>query len=312
MNNYITTVSKFQGEIPKDRNFLFESFTMCNNVVDVVRMTHKPKSHIKKLSKEFYEYQGDVKLTSKYFINQESGEVEKMPTIDGNQMRNRRSLRVIFKDLRQLITTNFEGSENETFLTLTYQEQTNDPAKIYKDLDRFNKRLRWAIPDVGYIHIVEPHASGCWHVHSLIKHEQNPKGISMTYETFYELWGQGYVTVEDLNNVDNIGAYFIAYFSNMEIAEKDLHKYEDDIKEMPRADSTGVKKVIKGKRMDFYPDYMKIYRNSKNLKQPKKIQAVPEGFKKTYETTCKISTPLTVGTADTYIRKEQHKKIVTP
>jgi hypothetical protein len=131
----------------------------------------------------------------------------------------------------------------------------------------------------------------------------------MTYEDAYKLWGNGYVTVEDLNNVDNVGAYFIAYFSNMEIADEDLHKYPDDIKEMSRQDGNGTKKVIKGRRCDFYPDYMQMYRNSRNLKKPEVVEDIDENFKKTYEAAYRITTTDPKGnSSDTYIKKEQYKR----
>jgi hypothetical protein len=296
MNNYNTRIEKYQGALPKKKEYKFTKIIQCNKVIDVLKMTWKPKSYIKKLGGRAY-------------INTKTGEVnEFMPKTEGIQMRNRRSLKMIFANLRQLITTNYEGGEAEKFLTLTYRDQHNDPAKIYKDLDTFNKRLRRAYPQIAYLHIVEPHGTGNYHVHSLLK-QTDGSPLGMTYEDAFKLWGQGWVTVEELNNVDNIGAYFIAYFSNLEIADEDLHKYEGDIKEMPRTDGSGTKKVIKGKRLDFYPDYMKIYRGSKNLKQPEPIQAVPEGYEKTYEAGYKLTYINENGNeGESYLKKEQHKK----
>lgn len=296
-NHYMyinTKVEKYQGELPKNKFYKFTKITKCNNVIDVIRMTHEPKCVVKRLK-------------DKTYVNIKSGEVkEYMPKIEGKQFRNIRSLKMIFRNLRQLITTNYQGGDNEIFLTMTYREQTNDPNRIYKDLDIFNKRLKRALPNVGYIHIVEPHGSGNYHVHSLIKDVTGTPIDFMDYKQFHKMWGQGYVTVEALNNVDNIGAYFIAYFSNLELTDEEAEKYaaEDDIKEK------NGKKYIKGKRLDFYPDYMKIYRNSKNLKQPETITDIDEDeYKQSYEATYKItSTDDNGNESDSYIKKEQHKK----
>ena len=292
MNHNTTVVKKFQGVLPKNYFYKYNKIIRCNNVIDVVRMTRKPECLIKRLK-------------GKQYVHIKTGEVkEYMPKIEGIQFRNIRSLKKIFRDLRQLITTNFEGGEDETFLTLTYREQHSDPKKIYKDLDIFNKRLRRAIPGVKYIHIVEPHASGNFHVHSLIKHENNIE-LPMTYETFFPMWEHGYVTVEDLYNVDNIGAYFIAYFSNLELTDKEAEKYaaQDDVKEK------NGKKYIKGKRLDYYPDYMQIYRGSRNLKKPEQTSNVPDEFNKTYEAEYKITTTDSNGNSgETYVKKEQHRK----
>jgi len=310
MNNYNTTIEKYQGALPKNKEYKFTKILKCGKIIDRLDMTWKPQAHIVREGGGIYlnKRTKERKIMRGYELNKETGEVEKMPKTDGNQMRNRRSLRKIFTDLRQLITTNYEGGESEVFLTLTYKEQHNDPKKIYADLNLFNVRLKRAYPASGYLHIVEPHASGNYHVHSLIKNmDYTP--MLMTYEDAYKLWGHGYVTVEGLNNVDNIGAYFIAYFSNMEIADEDLHKYKDDIKEMPRADGNGTKKVIKGARLDFYPDYMQIYRASRNLKKPEPIEEIDKkAHKKTYEAGYKLTYVDENGnTGESYLRKEQWK-----
>jgi hypothetical protein len=296
MNNYITEIKKYQGGLPKNKFYKFTKIIKQNTVIDRIDMTWKPKSYVKRLK-------------GREYINIKTGEVkEYMPKVEGIQMRNRRSLRMIFNNLRQLITANYEGGESEKFLTLTYREQTNDSTKIYKDLDIFNKRLRRAYPTISYVHIVEPHASGNYHVHSLLKRTDGEQ-LNMTYEDAFRLWEHGYVTVEALNSVDNIGAYFIAYFSNMEIPDEDLLKYSDDIKELPRADGNGVKKVIKGKRLDFYPDYMKIYRSSKNLKKPEIIDEIDkDDYNKIYEANYKLTyVEENDNIVENYLKKEQWK-----
>jgi hypothetical protein len=91
----------------------------------------------------------------------------------------------------------------------------------------------------------------------------------------------------------------------MELTDEQAEKYakEDDIKEK------NGKKYIKGKRLDFYPDYMQIYRNSRNLKKPEKIVEIPDEFDKTYEATYKITNMDEHGKqAESYLKKEQHKK----
>jgi hypothetical protein len=295
MNNHITVSQISQEAKPPKGFYIFEKLTRQNRVVDVIRMTRKPKCHIRKISHNEYKV---IK----------TGEVHKfMPKVNQNgiltQMRNRRSLKKIFRDLRQLIECNFEGADCEKFLTLTFRIQTNQPRYVQNCLDLFNKRLKREFPAIGFIHIVEPHASGNWHVHSLLKDTEG-KWLNLDCDRMREMWGLGNVHIETLKNVDHLGAYFIAYFTNMEIADEDLHKYQDDIKQLPRHDGEGFKNVIKGNRLDFYPDYMKIFRNSRNMKKPKAIKTVPKEFKKTYEVNFKIETEL----GDTFLSKEQHKQ----
>jgi hypothetical protein len=291
-----TTIEKYQGKIPKRKKFIYAKIVKGHNIVDVTRQTWKPKCYVKRLFKQT-------------FVNTKTGEVkEYMPKKDGIHVRNVRSLKVIFKNLKQLIETNFQGGLSNKFITLTYREQTADNKQVQNDLDVFNKRMKRAYPNLGYIHIVEPHASGKWHIHSLFK-SMDGEPLEMPYDKIHAIWDKGWITVENLNNVDNLGAYFIAYFTNMEIDDEDLHKYPDDIKQMPRADGNGVKNVIKGARINFYPDYMKIYKSSRNLKQPEIINEIPKGFAKTYEATYKLTSADEDGNMlESFIQKEQHKR----
>jgi hypothetical protein len=294
MINHNTVTKISQADISKP--IKFASFTKCNRFIDVVKTTWKPRCFIRKISKNEY---ADIR----------TGEVKNiMPKVNGVHMRSRRSLRIIFNDLRQLISTNFDGLSNEAFITLTYGKQTKDPAQVYRDLEIFNKRFKRKIKNLGYIHIVEPHASGCWHIHSLYK-RMDGQPLDVSYEDVYALWDEkGWVTVEKLKCVDSIGSYFMAYFTNMEIDDEDLHKYPGDIKELPRADGKGTKKVIKGARLDFYPDYMKIYRNSRNLKQPEAVDSVPDDYAKTHDVAYKITSSDPCGDKEFFIAKEQHTR----
>jgi len=292
--SYINTnVEKFQGVLPKNKEYKFTRYVKQNNIIDEINMTFIPVCTCKKLDKHNY-------------VNLKTGEVNGfMPKIEGIQMRNRRSLRKIFTDLRYRITTNFEGKDCEKFVTLTYDEQTNDPKQIHMDLKLYNQRLKRAYKGIGFINIVEPHASGNFHVHSLLK-RCNGEPLNMTYEDIFKLWGHGYVTVEDLQSVDHIGAYFIAYFSNMELTDAQAARYDEqnDITEK------NGKKYIKGKRLDFYPDYMQIYRASHNLKKPEHVSEFDKNdYNNRFEVTYKLTnTDADGNTAESYINKKQHKK----
>lgn len=198
-------------------------------------------------------------------------------------MRNRRSLRQIFRTLRQLITANYTGGKNELFLTLTYAEQHNDPTRIYDDLDRFWKRLKYRYQYIKYIAIVEPHESGNFHIHMLIADTTGDE-LYIPNEEMERIWGKGFTKTERLEDVDHMGAYFIAYFTNMELSPDEIKVYanQDDV------EYKNGKAYIKGKRLDFYPEHMRIYRHSANCDKPAKVVGAEVnealiGAEKTYE-----------------------------
>lgn len=233
------------------------------NIIDLVRTSYIPDCHIRKISKN--EYITGTRDKDGIFLS--DGIVYEVKPKPEGIMRNRRSLRQIFRNLRQLIATNYSGGKSELFCTLTYAEQHNDPIQIYKDLDLFWKRLKYKIHSLKYIAIIEPHASGMFHVHLLLAKTDGTE-LYIPNSDLEQIWGKGYTQVERLEDIDHMGAYFIAYFTNMELPLDEAEKYakEDDI------EIKNGKAYIKGKRLDMYPENMRIYRHSANCDKPIKIK----------------------------------------
>lgn len=238
----------------------------ADNVLDVVLQSFKPACHIKRVSKELY-MKGSYDVHGNFITDGEVHEVKGKES----PMRNRRSLKRIFKDLRQKIAHNFTGGLNELFVTLTYrgEEQTNDPKKVHKDFKNFWDRLKraYAEADLSYIAIVEPHGTGRFHIHLLLR-ANAIEHLYIPFEEMTAIWGHGSAKVERLEEIDNMGAYFIAYFSNLELDPETAAKYEaaDDVVEK------NGKKYIKGKRLDFYPDGMQISRSSRDIAKPVRVE----------------------------------------
>lgn len=246
-------------------------------IIDVVRTSFKPACHIKKISRNEY-IKGNTNAKGEFVsdgIVYEFAEKE-------HHMRNRRSLRQIFRALRQLIATNFKGGDSELFVTLTYAKQHNDQKRIYDDIGLFWKRLKYNYPDLKYIAIVEPHMSGMFHVHMLLA-DTSGANLYIPNVEMTKLWGNGMTETERLEDIDHMGAYFIAYFTNMELTPDEIKAYEAD----DDVEYKNGKAYIKGKRLDYYPEHMRIYRHSKNCAKPEKVTgfdvaAELEGARRTY------------------------------
>jgi hypothetical protein len=237
-------------------------------------LTWKPKCSIKKISKNLYMKGRWLKTNDgKIFKPNDSGEVFEMKQKKSKVgMRSIRSLRKIIKDMRNLIQNNFSENDGcQMFVTLTYAENMTEPKRLYNDFKLFWRKLqrRYHGNKLEYIAVSEPQGRGAWHMHVLIRAE-NKLDLSDTDELgrmmYNECWDcKGWVTVESLSNVDHVGAYFSAYLSGMEIPDGDEAIYEvdpDDIEEK------NGKKYIKGERLKYYPDYMKLYRNSRGIEKP--------------------------------------------
>ena len=308
MSNYSTKDRKSQ---PKDVEWAYTSITSQNDCIhDVVRTSYTPKCYVRKVSKELYlvgTYRADGKFESTGEVHEVRKKVE--------PMRNRRSLKKIMRDLRQLIAHNFEGGEKELFVTLTYAQQTNDPKQVLRDFHAFIKRLRrrYEDYDLSYLSVVEPHASGMFHIHMLLK-TNSKDTLFIPNDVMAATWGHGFTETERLADIDHMGAYVIAYMSNAELSPEQIATYEaeGDIVECKG------KKYIKGKRLDFYPDGMQIYRHSKDVERPPKYTgqeaegeiflAANLGQKLVFSRTKEIETTDRLGNKKTsYVLTEQYK-----
>lgn len=228
-----------------------------------------------------------IKLNSDSYYVVATGEIKEFEHIN-NRKGSLNSLRQTFKKLRYLINTNFKGKSNELHVTLTYAENMTDTKRLYKDIEKFLKRLKYAYKDnttIDYINVVEPQGRGAWHCHLLLRFNQLNK-VYIDNSELARMWGNGFVTIRSLRNIDNIGAYLSAYLSDLDITvENDVfldlpdetYQYMlnggklGEIVDKIAIDDTGQavsKKVIKGGRLHLYPPGMNLYRKSKGIVEP--------------------------------------------
>lgn len=209
------------------------------------------------------------KLNDKEFIVLSTGEIKEYVNISENRTGNIQSLKRTMKNLKYLINNNFVGNRNELFLTLTYKENMMDAKRLYSDFKKFIKRLRYKyqkVSTIDYITIVEPQGRGAWHSHTLLRFN-DVKTMFVPMEFIQEIWSHGSILdIQHIDrNIDNIGAYFCSYFTDIEI-----EGYKPAI--VP-GKSSDIKKVdnkyyLKGGRLHFYPPGMNFYRCSGGIKKP--------------------------------------------
>jgi len=172
-------------------------------------------------------------------------EIEKGVTREDNLDSLRRTL----KRLRRLINANFYGEHNELFVTFTYAENMTDVKRLYKDFDKFCKKLKYRYKDIEfrYIAVIEPQERGAWHLHVLLKGLNVERLYIPNDEVMAELWGHGFTKTQAIESVDDVGAYMSSYLSNI-------------------IDDNG--NVKKGARLHLYPAGVNIYRASRNCIKP--------------------------------------------
>ena len=208
-------------------------FTRMGNVTEILALARKNnKCPIKKISKDEYMYL-------------ETGEIFDCMHIE-NRSQNINTIRFSISNLRNLINNNFVGGSNELWITLTFGDnKVYNPIDLCPIFEKFIKRLRYNYRDLkfDYIYVPEPHEKGDWHIHLLLKAD---KPLYIENSKLREIWSHGFVKVNRLNDIDNIGAYVSAYLINIKDGEN----------------------TKKGARLYLYPPGHKLYRASKGIKKP--------------------------------------------
>ena len=248
--------------------------TTMGNVYEVLRMERiNKKSCILVLDKDFY-------------IDLRTGERKEFEHHE-NRACDRNELRKTMRRLRGLINANCSDVSKCRWITFTYQENMTDTERLYKDSEKLIKRVRYHLGHFEYIHVVEPQGRGAWHIHALWIFPDKAPFIDSSW--LCNVWGNGFVTVKKLDDVDNVGAYLTAYLCDCEIEDYTRYVFEknhlslpddifvitsqfsgDDIlvKEVEQDGKKVSKRFVKGGRMYIYPPNFNLYRASRGIQKP--------------------------------------------
>jgi len=108
-------------------------------------------------------------------------------------------------ELRRLALSNF--SNKSKFITLTFKDDMTDIAESNKFFKAFARKLRKIQTDFKYIAVIEFTKAGRIHYHMLCNLKYVPA------KKIEEAWGQGFIKINRIDHVDNIGAYVIKYMT---------------------------------------------------------------------------------------------------
>jgi hypothetical protein len=236
--------------------------TKMNHIIEVQHMEKvNRKANIKKLDNDTY-------------LDIATGEIKEFSHSE-NRQQSQNSLRQTFKKLRYLINNNFTGQGNELHVILTYKENMTDTKQLYGDFEKFLKRLRYQYKKettIDYLTVVEPQGRGAWHCHVLMRFNELDK-VFIKNKDLRALWGLGFVTVKSLKEVDNIGAYLSAYLADVELTEENVLQAVSNQSEVTLKVVEGEeKRFIKGGRLHMYPPGMNLYRKSKGIIEPERVE----------------------------------------
>lgn len=223
------------------------------------------------------------KISKTEYVVKETGEIFEY-SLSQNKSENIASLKRTFRRIRDLINNNFDGSQNELHVTLTYAENMIDTKRLYRDFDSFWKRFKRKYgKGFDYLAIVEPQARGAWHFHVLLRANETDK-IYIPNKEIAELWRHGFTSTKPTHGVDNMGAYITAYLADLELNEENAKTMSfEGLKnsEIKFVEIDGQeKRFIKGARVHMYPTGMNIVRSSRGIIAPEVEELTYKSAKK--------------------------------
>ena len=109
--------------------------------------------------------------------------------------------------VRRLACSNFD-SETCKFFTLTFADNLTDVKKCNRMFAKFMMKLNYKHHQkIKYLAVVEFQERGAVHYHVLSDMPYIPQ------RELQEIWGHGFVYINAVKHVDNIGAYIVKYMS---------------------------------------------------------------------------------------------------
>lgn len=177
---------------------------------------------------EIYEYsEGYIKgytLTENEINNRTSSESN-----TGDTDSRERALKRAKTNLRRLINSNIGQYGKEftaKFLTLTFKDNVQDIKKANYEFKKFIKRLNYKFygtkkANLKYTTVIEFQKRGAIHYHTIVYNMPYLKANEIS-----NIWENGFIKINKIDDVDNVGAYVGEYLGQ---AEKGQGKnIEDD------------------------------------------------------------------------------------
>ena len=124
------------------------------------------------------------------------------------------------QNIRRIVWSN-QGKYTK-FVTLTYKQTVLDVKKVRRDITTFVQSMRRCGYDMKYLYVLEnqkergkiENNNGCIHVHMLLFIDKYiPK------QDLEKCWKHGFIGIEKIDNVRNLGAYVCKYITKQNLAD---------------------------------------------------------------------------------------------
>jgi len=120
------------------------------------------------------------------------------------------------RDLRRLINSNVDAYGDEftaKFVTLTFKDNVQDIEQANYEFTKFIQRLNYYLfrtkkANLKYTTVIEFQKRGAIHYHTIIYNMPYVKANDIA-----NVWENGFIKINKIDNVDNVGAYVCKYLT---------------------------------------------------------------------------------------------------
>ncbi|GFP78564.1 rolling circle replication-associated protein [Clostridium fungisolvens] len=220
---------------------------------------------------EIYEYKNAVLQGYTDFKKSSSG--RSVVASEGDKQVNRKKVMDRAKrDVRRLINANI--GQYSKFVTLTFMDNVTDIKKANYEFKKFKQRLEGYLNHkLQYVAVIEFQKRGSIHYHVVMFNAPYIKTKKLG-----EIWGNGFVKINQIDKVDNVGAYVCKYMTKtdderlygekMYFSSRGLEK-PFEIKEKDRVDSLATSLPVSSLTYEstFTNEYNSVVYKQYNIKK---------------------------------------------
>lgn len=120
--------------------------------------------------------------------------------------------------IRQYIWSNV--GKYPKFVTFTYKENMQDYEQFKYDWKLFVKRMSRKGIKIRYLYVLEYQQRGAIHIHAVIFNDEY-----ISQDLLAQAWGKGFVSIEKIDHVRNLGAYVCKYLQKESMQEYGSYAY---------------------------------------------------------------------------------------
>jgi len=189
----------------------YKKMIVTGNVIEVYEMDQKPYQLFQvpreKPHQEWIE-EWEEELANRTLEDRLANVQNLMDMVRITEEHNRRHSANISRTrnmVRRLALANFDSDSK--FVTFTFAENIQSIPEANQLWKKFILRLRYKYGGFKYLAVLEFQKRGAVHYHMISDLPYIPK------KQLAEIWGQGFIKINRITHVDNVGAYIVKYMT---------------------------------------------------------------------------------------------------